>query len=264
VRLLLRYNANADFANQKGTTALMRASQEGHVEISHALLEHGADVNRRNHELMNALMLASQRGHAEIVKLLIKSGAAMDEQTSQGSTALMLACKRGHEKCAEVLVSMGAEIYMRDRRYRTARDTATRRNHISLLCWLDTQVQIRKIQELKQKIRATTICEFRKHYLAGRLKLSISEQFVEDLVSAVSRNSASGSELMLMEKFQQSDPSLPLIAKSPVVTLQEINKVVNDEYNLAAHLLPSYPLSSSPAKHVRGFIDWQWGSLMNK
>jgi hypothetical protein len=31
VKLLLKYNATADFANGKGTTALMRASQEGHM-----------------------------------------------------------------------------------------------------------------------------------------------------------------------------------------------------------------------------------------
>ena len=61
----------------------MRASQEGHVEISKLLLVSGADVNRKNHEGMNALMLASQRGHAEMVLLLIKTNATMDEQTSQ-------------------------------------------------------------------------------------------------------------------------------------------------------------------------------------
>lgn len=82
--LLLHHAAAADFANVKGTTALMRASQEGHLEISRALINSKVDVNRKNHEGMNALMLASQRGHADIVLLLIKAGATMDEQTSQG------------------------------------------------------------------------------------------------------------------------------------------------------------------------------------
>src|SRR5262249_42357366 len=134
---------------------------------------------------MNALMLASQRGHAEIVFLLIKAGAAMDEQTAQGSTALMLACKRGHEKCAEVLVSMGAEIYMRDRRNRTARETALKRDHTNLLCWLDTQVQIRRIQELKHKQRSSLLHELRKAYLNDRLRLSPSETFLSSLFRAV-------------------------------------------------------------------------------
>jgi len=58
-----------------GTTALMRAAQEGHQQVVEALLGHGADVNKRNHERMNALMLASQRGHDTIVEMLIKHGA---------------------------------------------------------------------------------------------------------------------------------------------------------------------------------------------
>lgn len=61
--------------HQPGTTALMRAAQEGHQEVVEALLGQSADVNKRNHERMNALMLASQRGHDAIVKMLIDHGA---------------------------------------------------------------------------------------------------------------------------------------------------------------------------------------------
>lgn len=172
VRLLLKHNALSDFANLKGTTALMRASQEGHVEISKLLIEYLADVNRKNHEGMNALMLASQRGHGDMVMLLIKSGAMMDEQTSQGSTALMLACKRGHQMCVEVLVTMGAEIYIRDCRSRTARDTAAKRNHIPLLYWLDTQVQVQKMQEYRRNQRTYHLLEMRKAFAVNKLQLN--------------------------------------------------------------------------------------------
>ena len=172
VKLLLQYKAASDFANSKGTTALMRSCQEGHVQISKCLIQADVDVNRKNHEGMNALMLASQRGHSEIVFLLVKAGASMDEQTSQGSTALMLACKRGHEKCAEVLVAMGAEIFMRDRRLRTARDTATRRNHLALLRWLDTQVQVRQVQEARYRVRKKLLESLRIISEEGKLKLS--------------------------------------------------------------------------------------------
>ena len=53
-----------DKANQKGTTALMRATQEGNEEVVGILVSAGADVSKRNNERMNALMLGSQvRGH---------------------------------------------------------------------------------------------------------------------------------------------------------------------------------------------------------
>jgi hypothetical protein len=42
---------------------------------------------------------------------------------------------------------MGAEITMRDSRSRTAMDTAIKRQHLSLLVWLDTQVQTRRVAE---------------------------------------------------------------------------------------------------------------------
>ena len=174
VELLLQHNALSDFANIKGTTALMRASQEGHLDISKALINADADVNKKNLEGMNALMLASQRGHANMALLLVKAGAAIDEQTSQGSTALMLACKRGHKDCVHVLVTMGSEVCMRDCRSRTARDTALRRNHSELLEFLDTQVQIRKIQELRRVLRQQLLLDLRSMLFKGKLCIRVN------------------------------------------------------------------------------------------
>lgn len=188
VKLLLQCSATADFANLKGTTALMRASQEGHVEISRILIHHTADVNRKNLEGMNALMLASQRGHAEMVALLIRAGAAMDEQTSQGSTALMLACKRGHERCVEVLVTMGSEIFIRDTRSRTARDTATRRNHLSLLNWLDTQVQIKQMQICRREHRTEQLYKLKDFFLENKLELNPTDSEQMTMIDSIHRN----------------------------------------------------------------------------
>ena len=174
VRILVKHNAVADFANSKGTTALMRASQEGHVEICTILIKAEADVNRKNNEGMNALMLASQRGHADMATLLINSGACMDEQTSQGSTALMLACKRGHGEVVKVLVQMGAEIFVRDSKGRTAYETARKRQHENLLPYLNTQVQIRLIQEMRLKTRGEFLREIRVAFEKDSLRMSES------------------------------------------------------------------------------------------
>ncbi len=135
-----------DLPNLKGTTALMRAAQEGHVAVVAALLGRAADVNKRNHERMNALMLASQRGHDAIVQMLIKHGADIDCQTVQGSTALMLACKRQHEAVVRVLLTAGAEMFVKDSRGRTARDTALKRNHKPIIAMLQASRQVRLMQ----------------------------------------------------------------------------------------------------------------------
>lgn len=175
----------ADFFNLKGTTALMRASQEGHAEISRLLINAGADVNKKNYEGMNALMLASQRGHAAMVMLLIKSPCAMDEQTQQGSTALMLACKRGHDECVKVLVAMGAEIFIRDNRGRTARDTAMRRNHSHLLELLDTQAQIRLHRQFMRSERRQILNELRDAAEVGRVCVDREESDCINLLRAL-------------------------------------------------------------------------------
>ena len=69
--------------NKKGTTALMRAAQEGHGTVVQRLLLDRCDVNARNEDGMNALMLGSQRGHHEIVRELIEHKAAIDGRTVQ-------------------------------------------------------------------------------------------------------------------------------------------------------------------------------------
>jgi hypothetical protein len=262
----------------KGTTALMRASQEGHVEISRVLVTAGVDVNRRNHEGMNALMLASQRGHSEIVLLLIKANAVMDEQTAQGSTALMLACKRGHEKCVEVLVTMGAEIFIRDRRFRTARDTATKRNHTGLLVWLDTQVQVRKIQELKHKQRSQVLAELRKAFIQQTLRLVDTEYQIHNLLEAsrlVINNRENPVLFQLSEERLETQESLlhefesrttcgALVASSsPQVAIATINNSFSRGfYQQMVVSVPVFPQSCVPAKRVPNYAEWHWVSLL--
>ena len=239
----MKSKASADFANHKGTTALMRASQEGHLDISDILLGAGADVNRKNHEGMNALMLASQRGHGAMVLLLIKSSAAMDEQTAQGSTALMLACKRGHEKCVEVLVAMGAEIFIRDIRSRTACDTATKRGYTDLLAILNTQLQVRRTQEYRHAQRTIQLLDMRALHQEGRLRLSAPERNVQKLTQAVKMT------LQLKEMAYTSD-ELEELSDNPSccsadLTAMDISNSIT-VMNQSAHKI-SVPYTSSSA-----------------
>lgn len=294
--MLLMNNAASDFANVKGTTALMRASQEGHVEIGKSLIECNVDVNRKNNEGMNALMLASQRGHADIVYILVKAGAAMDEQTSQGSTALMLACKRGHEKCAEVLVTMGAEIFMKDRRNRTAKDTATRRNHLGLLCWLDTQVQVRRVQESRHYQRVQLLIQLRNACHRGTLRVEKNLVCIKTIYNAVKRTalrngpehvaavisgedgkcvmtyqqqrlqSTECSDRMLLAEVLEASPSLPVTARCPEHTMTLLRHIVHAEHscNTDISAQPVFARSSRMSLRHPGYSAWQWPHLMYK
>ena len=71
-----------------GATALMAASQEGHLEIAQLLVERGANVNAaRTDNGGTALMYASWKGHLEIVRLLLTSGADKAALAHGGWTA---------------------------------------------------------------------------------------------------------------------------------------------------------------------------------
>jgi ankyrin repeat protein len=278
VKLLLAHHSNADYANAKGTTALMRAAQEGHLEISQLLIGVGVDVNRRNHEGMNALMLASQRGHADIVMRLIKANAVMDEQTAQGSTALMLACKRGHERCVEVLVTMGAEIFLRDRHFCSAKDTAMKRNHLHLLPLLDTQFQVRRIQEIKHRQRSLLIVDLRRAYLQGRLQLVETELSVHNLIEATRVTTIdklrAQTSLFKLEAAQKTIEAFhanqgfilrsgTLVSKDSKSAMQFIqNSVSQSHHESLISKIPSFPSSLIPAKKVSDYADWQWVSLL--
>eukprot|EP01031_Cornospumella_fuschlensis_P028574 gene28574-34495_t len=299
VELLLIHEANADFCNSKGkasarqiqyclflivihtcisvgTTALMRASQEGHADIARVLLRHNVDVNRKNLEGMNALMLASQRGHGDLVELLIQHKASIDEQTGQGSTALMLACKRGHEKCAQVLVSYGAEVYMRDRRQRTARDTAMKRNHANLLMVLDTQWQIRQMQERSQVERRALLETLRQAVLkfgsGGRVGVQLHSvwEFLDGLKAALRERKKGGgvSDGGMLSLFLSQSPSLPYICKTPYKLLSHLETLIDSENSVytqqaaAPHPLvlahPHYAQMVYGAKGAKGGGLLQW------
>ena len=73
-----------DWETLGGYTALMAASEMGHIDIVKLLIEAGANVNAMTEEGtmfavddagLTALMYASREGHIDIVKLLIEAGA---------------------------------------------------------------------------------------------------------------------------------------------------------------------------------------------
>ncbi|OQR99329.1 hypothetical protein THRCLA_06548 [Thraustotheca clavata] len=171
VHLLLRAGADPNFANQKGTTPLMRAAQEGQGAVVQALLRSKADANAANMEGMTALMLASQRGHAEIAEILINSGALVDKQTRQGSTALLLAAKRGHAKAIIALLSSGADMFLKDERDKTALDNASRRGNEELIRILTIDNQQRLMKYRLRMVRNYMLMKMNALYLLGRAQL---------------------------------------------------------------------------------------------
>ena len=67
---LLDAGSEPDRIDEEGTTALMRASWNGHIAIVNALLQEGADPSRRDKNGRTALDYALREGHTEIMNRL--------------------------------------------------------------------------------------------------------------------------------------------------------------------------------------------------
>ena len=61
---------NINIRDETGSTALIWASCEGHLEVVKYLVEKGADLEAKDNEGWTALMLASYYDRLEIVKVL--------------------------------------------------------------------------------------------------------------------------------------------------------------------------------------------------
>jgi ankyrin repeat protein len=69
----------------------------GNAQFVARLLGEGRDVNEADEAGCTALILASQQGHVEVVRLLLaRKGVEVNKATARGSSALILASQNGH------------------------------------------------------------------------------------------------------------------------------------------------------------------------
>ena len=122
-----------------GFTALMSASQNGHLEVVRGLIKSGANVDA---VLTNfggsAVMWASWKGHTGVVRELCSrhcslstaaTGVDPEANTTPGMTPLMIAARGGHRETVVVLLSSGADPLAVDAQGMTAHAFALDRGH---------------------------------------------------------------------------------------------------------------------------------------
>jgi ankyrin repeat protein len=107
--LLETGKANVDAAMTDGCTALLIASENGHLTVVQCLLQFGkANVEAADINGWTALYAASLRGHLPVVQCLLETGKANVEATNiNGWTALMAASFMGHLAVVQCLLETG-------------------------------------------------------------------------------------------------------------------------------------------------------------
>ncbi|KAJ8612886.1 hypothetical protein CTAYLR_002091 [Chrysophaeum taylorii] len=115
VSFLLSKNANVRHATiDEGVCALCIASENGHLDVVRVLLENKADVDQATLKNASALHIASRNGFAEVASLLLDRGADINHATFHGSSPLYIASQQGHFATAELLISRGANVRQTD------------------------------------------------------------------------------------------------------------------------------------------------------
>ncbi|WP_409347125.1 ankyrin repeat domain-containing protein [Paenibacillus sp. MBLB4367] len=114
VKLAIEAGANTKLTNRFGGTALIPASERGHVDVVKELLTNSdVDVNHINNlgwtALLEAIILSNGgEKHQQIVRLLIDHGADVTIADDKGVTPLQHASLRGYKAIHDMLVQAGA------------------------------------------------------------------------------------------------------------------------------------------------------------
>lgn len=115
LKLAIDAEANTKLTNRYGGTALIPASERGHVEVVKELLTRSdVDVNHINNlhwtALLEAIILGSGGDeHQRIVQLLVDHGADVHLADGEGVTPLQHAQRRGYREIEQILRAAGAE-----------------------------------------------------------------------------------------------------------------------------------------------------------
>jgi len=141
VELLLDYGADPDHQHaDDGVTALVMAVKKNHRGVVEVLLEDGgAEPNLRTGTARtgSALLVASQFGHLDLAELLLSYGADPNHMTIDGITALMSAALDGHLEIVQLLLGNHANPHylgrIKDGEPFTARELAQINRHHAIV-----------------------------------------------------------------------------------------------------------------------------------
>ena len=108
VKALVEAGANVDFANEDGTTTLIRFAERGDADTVRYLLSRGAKVDAADRWGNTALARAAVYGRVDVGEALLEAGADPDHRAKDGAAPLDVARAEGNEDFARFLRERGA------------------------------------------------------------------------------------------------------------------------------------------------------------
>ena len=113
-------------------TALIKSSENGHIEVVKILLAADAEVNQADKNGVTALSFAIANGHVNVVEALLTAGASANQANNVNVTPFCVACKRDDVDLLNLLLSKGALINQTNNRGTTPLFSAIYSNRLDL------------------------------------------------------------------------------------------------------------------------------------
>jgi ankyrin repeat protein len=108
MELLINAGANVRLQDKHGDSSLMAAVRIGSLDAVNLLLKHRADPNQQDTAGRTALIWAARTGREDIVRVLLDAGADIDAADNSGHTAVIAAAEKGHGAIVRLLRANGA------------------------------------------------------------------------------------------------------------------------------------------------------------
>lgn len=124
---LLKFGAVPDYADVDGVTPIMIAIQHGRDSLISTFIQKGANMDARTRDGMTLLHAAVYTGHEQTLRLLLREPAIkalLEVRDMNGRTPLQMASYRSSQKCCELLCAAGADDLTRDKRGETCASLA--------------------------------------------------------------------------------------------------------------------------------------------
>jgi len=111
VKCLMDYNADPNIVGANGSSGLINAVKNGHVESAQILLNNQrVNVNQTDRDGRTALCYAAKRGSVEMTTMLLERGAYLNLADQNGDTPLMKAVKKGSLETVKALLANFADV----------------------------------------------------------------------------------------------------------------------------------------------------------
>ena len=147
VLFLISKGVPCDIPDDRGTTALHIACENGDYPLVDLLLKHGADPLRANPNGDMSLLIAVKHDHRPIVSRVLM--LIIMQKDYSLTNALCIACSKGSQGIASVLIAHGAEVSSENEYGITPLMAACATEETSLMSWLlqEKAVQVNQVNK---------------------------------------------------------------------------------------------------------------------